>query len=136
MRLSKKLAITLCGIGVLFPIVGMAETVDEKVVNTLWVLIAGAMVFLMQPGFALLESGMARSKNAVNVMMKNYMDICVGSLLFWLLGYGLMFGNSPTGWIGTDLFGLAKAPDWDFNLLFFSDNVRRHRRHYCEWGDG
>jgi len=47
------------------------------------------------------------------------MDICVGSLLFWLLGYGLMFGNSPTGWIGTDLFGLAKAPDWDFNLLFF-----------------
>lgn len=119
MRLSKKIAITLCGIGVLFPIVGMAETVDEKVINTLWVLIAGAMVFLMQPGFALLESGMARSKNAVNVMMKNYMDICVGSLLFWLLGYGLMFGDSPTGWIGTDLFGLAKAPDWDFNLLFF-----------------
>ncbi|MDP3608506.1 MAG: ammonium transporter [Methylophilus sp.] len=119
MRVSKKLAIVLCGFGVMFPVIGMADTLDEKVIHSLWVLIAGAMVFLMQPGFALLESGMSRSKNAVNVMMKNYMDICVGSLLFWLLGYGLMFGNSPTGWIGTDLFGLAKAPDWDFNLLFF-----------------
>jgi ammonium transporter, Amt family len=119
MRVSKKLAMVLCGVGVIFPVIGMADTLDEKVIHSLWVLIAGAMVFLMQPGFALLESGMSRSKNAVNVMMKNYMDICVGSLLFWLLGYGLMFGNSPTGWIGTDLFGLAKAPDWDFNLLFF-----------------
>ena len=92
---------------------------DGQVINTLWVLIAGCMVFLMQAGFAMLESGMARSKNAVNVMMKNYMDLCVGSLLFWLVGYGLMFGANPTGWYGTDLFGLVKAPDWDFNLLFF-----------------
>ncbi len=92
---------------------------DGQIINTLWVLIAGCMVFLMQAGFAMLESGMARSKNAVNVMMKNYMDLCVGSLLFWLVGYGLMFGANPTGWYGTDLFGLVKAPDWDFNLLFF-----------------
>jgi Amt family ammonium transporter len=103
----------------------MASAAEDAVtldaVNTLWVVIAGALVFLMQAGFALLESGMARAKNAVNVMMKNYMDLCVGTLLFWLLGYGLMFGNNPTGWIGTDLFGLAKAPDWDFNLLFFHE---------------
>ena len=102
------------------PLLYAAEsTVDVAVLNTIWVLIAGSMVFLMQAGFALLESGMARTKNTVNVMMKNYMDLCVGSLLFWLLGYGLMFGDSPTGWLGTSLFGLAKAPDWDFNLLFF-----------------
>jgi ammonium transporter, Amt family len=93
--------------------------ITMEVLNTVWVVVAGALVFLMQAGFALLESGMSRAKNAVNVMMKNYMDLCVGSLLFWLIGYGLMFGSNPTGWIGTDLFGLAKAPDWDFNLLFF-----------------
>lgn len=52
MRLSNKLAVSVCVLGMLFPAMGMAETVDEKVVNTLWVLIAGAMVFLMQPGFA------------------------------------------------------------------------------------
>lgn len=119
MPLSKKLAVMLSTVCVLFPILSFAETVDAQVIHTLWVVIAGAMVFLMQAGFALLESGMARAKNTVNVMMKNYMDLCVGSLLFWLVGYGLMFGNSPTGWIGTDLFGLARAPDWDFNLLFF-----------------
>jgi len=102
------------------PWVAAAETVvSMEVINTLWVVIAGAMVFLMQAGFALLESGMSRSKNAVNVMMKNYMDVCVGSLLFWLVGYGLMFGSNVTGWFGTDLFALAKMPDWDYSLLFF-----------------
>lgn len=102
------------------PLVNAAEQPTSiELLNTLWVVVAGSMVFLMQAGFALLETGMARAKNAVNVMMKNYMDLCVGSLLFWLLGYGLMFGDSPSGWIGTSLFGLAQAPDWDFNLLFF-----------------
>lgn len=102
------------------PLVNAAEQPTSiELFNTLWVVVAGSMVFLMQAGFALLETGMARAKNAVNVMMKNYMDLCVGSLLFWLLGYGLMFGDSPSGWIGTSLFGLAQAPDWDFNLLFF-----------------
>ena len=110
----------LCCLLLTSPVVYGAETgVSMAVLNTLWVLIAGSMVFLMQAGFAFLESGMARTKNTVNVMMKNYMDLCVGSLLFWLVGYGLMFGDSPTGWLGTSLFGLAKAPDWDFNLLFF-----------------
>ena len=55
----------------------------------LWMLTAGALVFLMQAGFAMLESGSTRTKNAVNVMMKNYVDLCVGSLMFWLVGYGL-----------------------------------------------
>ena len=95
------------------------EAAWVETINTMWVVLAGALVFLMQAGFAMLEAGMARAKNAVNVMMKNYMDLCVGSLLFWLVGYGLMFGYNPSGWVGTSLFGLAKAPDWDFTLLFF-----------------
>lgn len=79
-------------------------------INTLWVVVAGCLVFLMQAGFALLESGMSRSKNSVNVMMKNYMDLCVGSLLFWLVGYGLMFGTNTSGFLArTFLHCLAWA---------------------------
>lgn len=95
------------------------EALPATAIHTLWVAVAAAMVFLMQAGFAMLETGMVRAKNAVNVMMKNYMDLCVGSLLFWLLGYGLMFGNNPTGWYGTNLFGLSSAPDWDYTIIFF-----------------
>jgi ammonium transporter, Amt family len=95
------------------------EVIQPEVINTLWVLVAGAMVFLMQAGFAMLETGMVRAKNAVNVMMKNYMDLCVGTLLFWLVGYGLMFGDNPTGFYGTTLFGLRSAPNWDYTLIFF-----------------
>lgn len=87
--------------------------------NTVWVVVAGSLVFLMQAGFAMLETGMARAKNAVNVMMKNYMDMCVGSLLFWAVGYGLMFGYNPSGWIGTSHFALSDAADWDYTSLFF-----------------
>ena len=58
----------------------------------LWILISGILVFFMQAGFTLLESGMTQSKNAANIAMKNFMDISVGTLTFWLLGYGLMYG--------------------------------------------
>ncbi|MCL7765322.1 ammonium transporter [Polaribacter sp. Z014] len=79
----------------------------------LWMLIAGILVFLMQAGFTLVESGMTRSKNAVNIAMKNLLDICVGSLIFWLVGYSLMYGDTSNGWFfwgglfkgdGADLF--------------------------------
>jgi ammonium transporter, Amt family len=111
--------VLLCLIFLSPTLVFAGDAVNMDVVNTLWVVIAGAMVFLMQAGFAMLETGMVRAKNAVNVMMKNYMDLCVGTLLFWLIGYGLMFGNNPSGWVGTSLFGLASAPNWDYTLLFF-----------------
>ena len=58
----------------------------------LWILISGILVFFMQAGFTLLESGMTQSKNSANIAMKNFMDISVGTLTFWLLGYGLMYG--------------------------------------------
>jgi len=94
-------------------------TASTIAINSVWVVLAGALVFLMQAGFAMLETGMSRSKNAVNIMMKNYMDLCVGSVLFWLLGYGLMFGFNPTGWLGTDHFAPSDGGDWEFTLLFF-----------------
>lgn len=96
-----------------------AEVLSTDIQNTVWVVIAGILVFLMQAGFAMLETGMSRAKNAVNVMMKNYMDLCVGSLLFWAVGYGLMFGSNASGWFGTDHFLLAYGSDWDFTSLFF-----------------
>jgi len=73
----------------------------------------------MQAGFALVESGSVRSKNTVNVLMKNYMDACLGGLVFWLLGFGLMFGVNASGWIGTSHFAPNVMDDWHWNLLFF-----------------
>lgn len=88
-------------------------------INSVWLMATAALVFLMQAGFALVESGMARSKNAVNVIMKNYMDCCVGGLIFWLFGFGLMFGANHTGWLGTDLFMLADGKAWDYSFMLF-----------------
>jgi Amt family ammonium transporter len=96
-----------------------SDTIIQLKLNTLWVVFAAVLVFFMQAGFALLESGMSRSKNAVNVMMKNYMDVCLASLIFWLIGFGIMFGNNPTGFIGEDNFALMDAGEWDYTLLLF-----------------
>ncbi len=72
--------------------------------DTVWVLLAAMLVFLMQAGFALVEAGLTRSKNTANILMKNLLDFSVGSLMFWTLGFGLMFGaGSFLGEI--DLFG-------------------------------
>jgi len=87
--------------------------------NTVWIVTAAALVFFMQAGFAMLESGMVRSKNAVNVLMKNYIDMCFGALAFWLIGYGLMFGANPTGWFGTDHFVLHQVADGEYTFLLF-----------------
>ena len=87
--------------------------------DMLWLVTAGALVFFMQAGFAFLESGMSRSKNTVNVIMKNYCDMCFGAVAFWMLGYGLMFGANPTGWLGTTGFALHKVPESEYGMLFF-----------------
>lgn len=78
--------------------------------------LAGALVFFMQAGFALLESGMARAKNSVNVLMKNYLDMCFGAVVFWACGYALMFGANGNGWLGTSqfLFGGQRSADYVF----------------------
>lgn len=87
--------------------------------DSVWVVMGGILVFFMQAGFALIESGSVRSKNTINVLMKNYMDACLGGLVFWLLGFGLMFGVNASGWIGTTHFAPNVMDDWHWNLLFF-----------------
>jgi Amt family ammonium transporter len=84
-------------------------------VNILWTCLAAFIVFFMQAGFALVECGLTRAKNACNILMKNLMDFCIGSLAFWVIGFGLMFGASAasgwTGWFGTDSFLFDAATD-------------------------
>ena len=63
-------------------------------VNTIWVLLGAALVFFMQAGFAMCEAGFTRAKNTGNILMKNLMDFCIGTPIFWLLGFGLMFGGA------------------------------------------
>lgn len=62
-------------------------------VNTLWILVATALVFFMQAGFAMVETGFTRAKNAGNIIMKNLMDFALGTPIYWLLGFGIMFGG-------------------------------------------
>lgn len=95
------------------------ELEPAQQLDTVWVVMASALVFLMQAGFAFLESGMARAKNTVNVIMKNYMDACYGSLIFWLVGFGIMFGSNPSGWFGVDHFMPDTLGHWDYTQLLF-----------------
>ncbi len=88
-----------------------------------WTIVAAALVFFMQAGFALLEGGMVRAKNAVNVIMKNYSDMCFGVIAYWAIGYGLMFGATENGWFGLDhylpdLQSGVEATHFIFQLMF------------------
>ena len=86
----------------------------------LWTLIAAALVFFMQAGFAMVEAGFTRAKNTINIMMKNLMDFSMGSLAYWAVGFGLMFGVSKSGWFGTSGFFLSDfSPNGDPWVLAF-----------------
>ena len=74
-------------------------------VDTVWMLLVAMLVFFMQPGFALCEAGFTRSKNTANILFKNFVDFMFGSILFWLLGFGFMFGSNGEGFIGMPHFG-------------------------------
>ena len=76
---------------------------DISGVDTLWVLLGAMLVFWMQPGFALVEAGMTRSKNTANILMKNFCDFMCGTVLFWIIGFSLMFGTDH-GFLGWDGF--------------------------------
>ena len=91
--------------------------------SAVWIGICCALVLLMQVGFLLLEGGMVRSKNAINVILKNFTDIGLGSMGFWLIGFGLMFGLNQSGWVGTDGFapqpsGNSEALDLLYQMMF------------------
>ena len=80
-------------------LVSMIDSISG--VDTLWVLLGAMLVFWMQPGFALVEAGMTRSKNTANILMKNFCDFMCGSVLFWIIGFSLMFGTDH-GFVGWD----------------------------------
>jgi len=83
------------------------------VLDLMWIVICGILVFFMQAGFTLVETGFTRSKNAGNIIMKNLMDLCIGSLGFWAIGYTIMYGDSIGTFIGSP-------------SLFFSDTENMH----------
>ena len=82
--------------------------------DTVWMLLAAMLVFFMQPGFALCEAGFTRSKNTANILMKNFVDFMFGSLLFFFLGFGFMFGSEGAGFIG--------MPNWG-DLTFYKGDL-------------
>ncbi len=88
--------------------------------DVVWTLVAAVLVFFMQAGFAMVETGFTRAKNAVNILMKNLMDFSVGTVAFFVVGFGLMFGKS-NGLFGTSLFALTGIGDhqWEYTFLIF-----------------
>ena len=75
---------------------------EFSAVNTIWVLLGAALVFFMQAGFAMVETGFTRAKNAGNIIMKSLMDFAIGTPLFWLTGFGIMFGGAGAFFGGFD----------------------------------
>ena len=93
--------------------------------NIVWTLVAAVLVFWMQAGFAMVETGFTRAKNSVNILMKNLMDFSIGSIAFYTIGFGLMFGTSKAGFIGTDMFfmngivGTEGGSEWGWTFMIF-----------------
>ena len=88
---------------------------DYSAVNTIWVLLGAALVFFMQAGFAMVETGFTRAKNAGNIIMKNLMDFCIGTPVFWLVGFGIMFGTG-NGFLGS-ISGIASEANYGTAML-------------------
>ena len=98
----------------------LAETGDlDLLIAEIWLAFCAALVFLMQPGFMCLESGLARWKDSIDAAMKNIADFLVVAMIYWAVGYGLMFGKTHGGWYGNagEPFAMAKVGDW--SLMFF-----------------
>ena len=119
--------IALLGIGIFFGTVGVAyaqgavsaDDVDSKL-NDFILVVAAALVFFMQAGFAFLGAGLIRSKNTVNYMTKSFLDFCIASLGFWAFGYALMMGGgAASGIIGLEGFFLLDFEDTDLVAWFF-----------------
>jgi Amt family ammonium transporter len=109
------ISMLVIGLMVLIPSIAFAQ--DDapsasdlaKSINTMWVLIAGFLVFFMQAGFGFLEAGFVRSKNVVNIMAENFLDTTMTTIGFWSLGFGIMFG-SGNGFMGNEWFFLQGLP--------------------------
>ncbi|MGB5709504.1 MAG: ammonium transporter, partial [Waterburya sp.] len=88
-------------------------------IDQLWILLCSGLVFLMQAGFMCLESGLTRAKNSINVAVKNIADFGISVGLYWVFGYGIMFGISQAGWIGTSDFFPSAQTGKSLMIVFF-----------------
>jgi len=127
--MKRLLSLILVGAFLALPVFALADeaapiTPDDvqNNLNFVWTLVAAFLVFLMQAGFAMVEAGFTRAKNACNIMMKNMMDFSVGALAFWAIGFGLMFGTT-NGFFGTsDFFFSGASGDgeaWNYAFWMF-----------------
>ena len=76
------------------------DSAPQAVVDNLWLVIAGALVFLMQAGFAFVEAGLTRAKNLANIMAKNLADMAIGVTMFFVVGYTIAYGSGGSDWLG------------------------------------
>ena len=92
---------------------------EKSQLDILWVLVSSGLVFLMQAGFLCLEAGLTRTKNSINVALKNIADFGLSMILFWAFGFALMFGQSQSGWFGTDHFFVSIDANMPWLATFF-----------------
>lgn len=102
---------------------GEAVLLHQQAIDMIWLILAAALVFFMQAGFALVEIGMTRAKNSGNIIMKNLMDFSAGAVVFWAIGWAVMYGDSALGLFGTSQFFITNASpqlfrDWMFQVVF------------------
>ncbi|ADI73982.1 ammonium transporter [Methanohalobium evestigatum Z-7303] len=95
----------------------------ETTLTFVWLILSGAIVFLMHAGFSLVEAGLTRSKNTANILMKNFMTISLGVLVYWAVGWAIMYGTDAAGLVGTSQFFLSGADNslwnsWWFQMVF------------------
>ena len=100
------------------PLIVQDTAAIEGDMGMLWMLLSGILVFFMQAGFTLVEAGMTQSKNAVNIAMKNLLDISVGSITYWLVGYSLMYGDTSNGWFFWSGLFQGEGADLFFQTMF------------------
>lgn len=121
------LGLWLVGSGRAFAQEGPTTAELAVAMNTFFLLVAAALVFFMQAGFAMLTAGLTRSKNTTNILFKNLMDFVMCSIAFWAVGWGIAYGTSAGGFIGTDQFFLSHVTaegevpvlaSWFFQVVF------------------
>ncbi len=117
------LALALAASGYAFADEALTADAVQTNLNYVWTLVAAFLVFFMQAGFAMVEAGFTRAKNACNILMKNFMDFGMGAMAFFFIGFGVMFGASATGWFGTTGFMLsdfaADGDPWVYAFFMF-----------------
>ncbi|MCX7883137.1 MAG: ammonium transporter [Brevinematales bacterium] len=92
---------------------------EKSMLDILWVNVSAILVFCMQLGFAFLEAGLTRSKNSINVALKNLCDFGISVIAYWAVGFGLMFGSSWYGFVGTNGFLFTMNHFWEMSFFFF-----------------